>query len=385
MNRKKSFISLVLCAAILIGGFWTYHRYLEQVYLEKQLAMLGSLAAEDNIEKIACQFFESHDEDDVAKGQEVLKALAYPDTAIGDLKRAYQLPTWPLLLVMAGVLGIVGIAAVDQRKKYDASYMHDLECIMNHHYQASDSLDPVILQLNQFHDYVNCLEKEASDTKARMKLLIEDIAHQIKTPLTSLKLYVETSKDEKTKEKGLFQINRMETIVTALVDLAKLEAHTIQFQFRQHSLQDCLEEICEELWPLCEAKDIHLETEMEDVVFAFDDLWLSEALINILRNALQYTPPSGQVSLKTQVHEDFVTIEIRDQGPGFSEASARHIFDRFYTGSETASRKAQGMGIGLNIAKEVVLAHHGHLFASSHKEGACFLMELPLNLGKEKC
>ena len=265
-----------------------------------------------------------------------------------------------------------------ERKKY----LYEIERILNHHYTNQISNDTTILLLNQLNNYVHTLDKENQKNKEEAKKLIEDITHQIKTPLAALQINIDLIKQEEVKELCLSNTNRIEEMITTLINMAKLEAHTMPFTFVNNSLQECFEDILDELDYLIKEKELTIQNNIDDLYFSFDYLWLKEAFTNIIKNGIEYSPIKGTLYLEANQSENRIWIEIADEGPGFKNEEKEHIFDRFYS-NKNNSRKQKGMGIGLNIAYEVVLAHFGKIYVENNQH-TTFIIQLPIIQGKEK-
>lgn len=382
MKKSRVFLALVILCGCFIFSFIQYAAYLENQYVEKQLALIGRLSNVD--EDILYKFFLPDSDEDIEKGKTLIQQQSYRNDALMSLHFPYRFSSYYFITFFIALMIVLYLYHRYLQSFYSKTYLYELECIINHHYQIKNSHDPIMIQLNQLNDYFIKLENENNATKKRMQMFIEDIAHQIKTPLTTLKIYTELSTDKKTQEKGGKQIERLEAILNELISLAKLEAHAVQFHFEKNSINECLEQVLEDCQSLIEQKELIIDMDITDYSFSFDFLWLSEAIINILKNAVEFSHQQGIITISNQIYDNKMILRIQDQGIGFSLAEGKHLFDRFYSSNNSLSRKNKGMGIGLNISYEVIKAHHGYIFASSNEKGALFTMELPLIVGKEK-
>lgn len=380
MKKNNGIFIFLLVITCWVLSFILYGNYLEKTYVQKQLALLGRV----NDSEIVYQYFLEDRPEDVAKGKELIAKTTYHQQAITDLVQPYHLEFFTIVsLTLAIVLVTMGYI-IYEKKQYQKKIIYQLDCIMNKHYTTIKKESALNLKLNELQDHIKYLENENTKTKQRMQNFVEDTAHQIKTPLTTLKIYAELSQDKKIQQQGMAQIERMENILKALIDMAKLEAHAIHFHFENNSLMDCMKQVVDDAQIYQKDKQVELSWQADDIYFPFDELWLIESILNIVKNAIQCSLSGEQVELSAKQLESKVIIKIKDHGPGFSEEESKHLFDRFYSSKNMQQRKEKGMGIGLNIAAEVVKAHHGHLLAISHGDGAEFIIELPINLGKEK-
>lgn len=370
---NKRFILFVSSIILIMLSFFIYGKGLENRYLEKQLALISKTNQYSLI-------FQEYSDEDVEKGKEILKSYQIEEVAYKTLSTSFELPTLGILCFVVGISGLIGGYCLMIIQSKQRTFLYELECIINRHYDIQSTLNPTQLKLNEIEERFQSLEKQQFETKEKMKMFIEDVAHQIKTPLTALKLYLELENDDKK----MVLVQRIETMVTELIHLSRLEAHAVQFEFHLYSFDELIKEIIVSLETKLSQKQLHLSFQSEPVSLSFDYFWLTEALINLLNNAIEYSPENSCIEIMTKVYDNKLVLEMSDEGKGLSLEDAEHLFDRFYTTKNHHRKETTHMGIGLNIASEVVKAHHGHLFAVARRKGTTFVMELPLNLGKEK-
>ncbi|THF77075.1 sensor histidine kinase [Cohnella fermenti] len=222
--------------------------------------------------------------------------------------------------------------------------------------------------------------------KSLLKDTVADISHQLKTPLTSLAIYVELLQDPRTSaedgreflETCRRELERMEWLILTLLKIARLEAEALELAPIRAPLQDTIELALEPLRGMAELRRVELQVEepAEGISLAHDPRWLSEALANLIKNAIEHSPVDGRVSIRTERTPMFAHISVRDQGAGIDEQHLPHIFKKFYQSSPAGS----GVGLGLPLAKSIVEKHEGHLSASSRPgEGTAFTVTLPLH------
>lgn len=379
MRKHQLYISFTLSLLLIFTSFTLYHQHLETQFQNKELALLARLG-----EDAAYDIFSKPTSEDIEKGKQIIASQNNENLALSGLPSNGHLPLFWWLPFGLGIAILIYFFYLHYQKYIRQDILYQLECMMNHHYEPSDKLDAISLQLNALNDYFLQLEKENSATYERMKLFIEDIAHQIKTPLTTLKLYTEMSTDKKTVSKGGQQISRLEEILEKLIDLAKLEAHVIPFDFQTNSFNDCIEQTIKDLSTVAQEKDITIEKEIAEINFSFDYFWMSQALFNLIKNSIEASPTHQTIQIQAVTYQSFIKIDIIDHGHGLSSEDRENLFSRFYSSKTSASRKNQSMGIGLNIALEVVKAHHGTLSVNSTTDKTTFIINLPLISGKEK-
>ena len=208
----------------------------------------------------------------------------------------------------------------------------------------------------------------------KLKDYIEDISHQLKTPITSIRIQTELLLEE-NQNKKLYaiehQIQRIQLLVNDLQTIALLDSHNIQYCFKEYDLQMLIDEIEEDLDYL--NPQIRLN---KNIKVLCDEKWFIEALENIIKNCLEKN--STLLSIFAYENETTLKMMIQDQGNGFKEKDLPFLFQRFYRGENS-----KGTGLGLYIAKEIIEAHHGFIKAYN-QQGACFEIVLPQMKMKKK-
>ncbi|HEX3043296.1 MAG TPA: HAMP domain-containing sensor histidine kinase [Bacillota bacterium] len=229
-------------------------------------------------------------------------------------------------------------------------------------------------QFNQMSKRLELTLEQLQREKIYLKNLISDISHQLKTPLSSIKMFnellLEGAMDERARvgflEKSSQQIERMEWLIKNLLLLARIDAGTLEFKMINQPLLPALETVVTSLKPKWEEKDINVILENTDdchVQLPHDREWLEEALSNILKNGIEHTAPGGNIKIQFQSSAVMVKITITDTGRGISETDLPHIFERFYQCRNNAP--ISGTGIGLTLAKSIIEGMDGMISVSS--------------------
>ena len=249
---------------------------------------------------------------------------------------------------------------------YDESRLSALETRMAH-YLSSNTVSARNLQV----------EKDA------IKTLIGDISHQTKTPIANLLLYAQLLGEQELPPESLAYVSALEGqaeklrfLIDALVKTPRLESGVLAMTPKRHGTQQLLEDAASQTAPKAEAKDIALTVEPADLTARYDPKWTTEALYNLVANAVKYTPTGGAVTLRARAYELFCRIDVTDTGPGIPEAEQARIFQRFYR-SPSASEE-EGVGIGLYLARQIAAGQGGYLKVSSRPgAGSTFSLFLP--------
>jgi histidine kinase len=188
--------------------------------------------------------------------------------------------------------------------------------------------------------------------------------------------------DAETYQHVYREADRLQRLVRDLQELSRVEANSFDLNRAQIQLGDLIRQTSIRLSPQFEEKGVDLTVEIEPdlpVVYADEDR-VSQVLLNLMGNALQYTPAGGVVSISAQRYDGTVRVCIKDTGIGITAEHLPHLFDRFYRVDKSRSRAGGGSGIGLTISRHLVEAHRGRIWAASDGpgQGSTFSFALPV-------
>ena len=211
------------------------------------------------------------------------------------------------------------------------------------------------------------------------KEALEDISHQLRTPLTSVMMILGLMNDSELTEKDraeylrdLYELlARMKWLIETMLSLSRIEADAVKFAKNTVSCRELIAQSIETVSVTAELKSVEIRTEINGEPEFIGDLhYTSEAIVNLLKNAIEHTPQGGTVTVTANGSNISSNITIADTGEGIPEKELPHIFERFYRSSEYTKN---GFGIGLAFAKKVISAQDGSLKAANHKpHGAVF-------------
>ena len=224
-------------------------------------------------------------------------------------------------------------------------------------------------------------EEREQNKNLFLKDLISDISHQLKTPLSSLKVFNEIlldnltkTEEDKTKvlEESKNQLNRIEWLVLSLLKLARIEAGAIIFNIQELSVYETILQAIEILRIKVQEKNLSVNLICDkDITMLHDREWLSEALINIIKNAIEYTDEGGKIEITVEKTIVFTRINIKDNGIGIDEKEIMKIFKRFYRVNNGVNPNS--VGIGLSLSKRIIEGQGGTITVKGKKnEYTCF-------------
>lgn len=246
----------------------------------------------------------------------------------------------------------------------------------------ADSAD----ELGQLAASFNQMAAELENTENMRRELIGDVTHELRTPLTTIKGSLEGLMDgvlppEAETYHQLYQeAKRMQRLVDDLQDLSKVESGAYRLDLQTVSIGKVVENIAARLSAQFEEKGVSLAIEIEPGLPAVvgDEIRLEQVVTNLIGNALQYTPEGGRVRVSAAQKDGSILVAVEDDGIGLAPEQLKLIFTRFYRVDKSRSRASGGSGIGLTIAKHLVEAHRGKIWAESGGEGQgsrfCFML-----------
>ncbi len=234
-------------------------------------------------------------------------------------------------------------------------------------------------QTNKLINILKNQNKRIENEKSEIKSLISDIAHQLKTPLTNLRMYGEFLQDENLSEDErkefneiiLLSLNRLSFLIESMIKMSRLESGVIQLKPELAPLNETLFNALKNVQKKAKDKNINIEIQkLEQVNIIHDKKWTSEAIFNVIENAVKYTKSNGMIRIKIINYEIFSRIDIEDNGMGISEEELPKIFTRFYRGQNVTEE--EGIGIGLYLTREIISRQGGYIKVSSNEKGTIF-------------
>lgn len=213
-------------------------------------------------------------------------------------------------------------------------------------------------------------------------------SHELKTPVTSIKSYSELlleRLEELKEERGAslarklyMQVEKMGRLVTDLLDVTKISKGQLELERQTFGVRELLSKCIEEMQLVSPKHKLILELSDDRMIYA-DKERLEQVLVNLISNAIKYSPVSTSIVITCEVQSDFLYINVKDAGIGMTERTMLKVFDRFYRGDDNISSNYPGLGLGLFIAAEIIRKHGGNIWVKSQKnKGTLFSFSIPL-------
>lgn len=215
--------------------------------------------------------------------------------------------------------------------------------------------------------------KDLQDEKINLKDIINDISHQLKTPLSALIAYNDILKnhenmDIKTKSKFIEmtseQLDRMDWLITTLLKYARIESNAVSYNKEMIPLSESIGYAIAPLKLSADNKNQNIELDINSEGYYFHDKkWIAESLSNVIKNAIEHTDINGKIKITLEETPMSISITISDNGEGIEKSELKNIFKRFYKGKNSINPKS--IGIGLSLSKKIIEAHGGSITAES--------------------
>lgn len=241
-------------------------------------------------------------------------------------------------------------------------------------------------RLSRLYQIMQENQRKVDEERKELQTLVSDISHQVKTPVSNLKMVTDTllARSVSEAERMDFihgirnQTDKLDFLFQALVKTSRLETGVICLEKRDGRLFDTVAQAMSGIVYAAEKKQISVSVDCpENIMVAHDSKWTAEALFNLLDNAVKYTPSGGKIAVSVKQWEMYVEIKVADTGKGISESNQAAIFRRFYREEEV--HEQPGVGIGLYLAREIVARQGGYIrVVSAPKKGSEFSIMLPL-------
>lgn len=228
---------------------------------------------------------------------------------------------------------------------------------------------------------LNEISEISKKDKKELEESLEDISHQLKTPLTSILIMIDTllddeDMDQNTREDFLRNMKRevmnINFLVKSILKLSRLETNTVKFISKKESVKEIINEAILNVSLLSDLKNVKIETNLSDSFIICDYKWQIEALTNILKNSIEHSYENNKVLIESSENNAYVKIIIKDFGTGIAKEDINHIFERFYKGKDS---DYDSIGIGLALSKSIIEKQNGKISVESSDDGTTFTIK----------
>lgn len=243
----------------------------------------------------------------------------------------------------------------------------------------------IIHRISRLYDIMRENRRKVDQERQELQTLVSDISHQVKTPVSNLRMVTDTllTKSVTEQERIDFlqgiqnQTDKLDFLFQSLIKTSRLETGAIHLEKNDCKLYTTLAQAMSGIVYGAEKKNISVTVNCpEDLHLSHDSKWTTEALFNLLDNAVKYTTPGGRISVSVEQWEMYVKLDIADTGKGIPESNQASIFRRFYR--EEAVHDEPGVGIGLYLAREIITRQGGYMKVTSEVgKGSIFSVFLP--------
>ena len=247
------------------------------------------------------------------------------------------------------------------------------------------SEDELSILKNEIYKTTIMLKESAENSrkdKIELKKSLEDISHQIKTPLTSILIILDNlidnpNMDESTRYEFIRDVKRevvnVNFLIQAILKLSSFESNTVSYIKEKNNINTILEYAIKNVSTLCDLKNVGIELkDKPDIELVCDSKWQIEALTNILKNCIEHSKSGGKVIISCENNNAYIQLVIKDFGDGISKKDLPHIFERFYKGENSTP---DSIGIGLALSKAIIEQDNGKINVKSDKDGTQFIIK----------
>ena len=381
-------ISVFLCLLFLILNIYEYHSYTKN-FNNKISSIVSILKYEypnitdteiikilnDNNNESA-DFFEKYSID-----LNSTSILINNDTQF----HKFLIVNISFLVISIIILLIIFIRYNHKKEKDIKDIIKCIEQINRKNYELqidSISEDELSILKNEIYKTTIMLKETAENSnkdKINLKKSLEDISHQLKTPLTSILVMLDNiiedeDMDSRVRNEFIIDIKRnvvnINFLVKSILKLSKFDSNTINFIKNKNSIKSIIEESIKNVSPLCDLKNVNIVfNNKKDSKIVCDYKWQVEAITNILKNAIDHSKDGGKVIINEDDNNVYSLIEIINYGQVISKKDIRHIFERFYKGDNA---KSDSIGIGLSLAKTIIEENNGNISVESNEKETKF-------------
>ncbi len=379
-SRKKTYVQFADKRGTII--YRSYNLGSDSLSIQDSVAMNATVITTGNLNGEPVRIAATRDKNFVF-------LVGYPLAELSDLLESLYLVFLILIPIAVAVSIFGGFALATRALRPVDEITRRARRITAENLDQTLPLREVDDEIGRLTSTVNDMIRRLHDSFAQVKQFSADASHELRTPITILRGELELAlRSTKTPveyrgviESSLEEILRMTSIVDNLLMLAKADQALFQAEFSEVDMQKLVEELYEDSEVLAEPKHIRVNLRTnEPITLVADRLRLRQLFLNLIDNAIKYTPEGGSVTLAAARENGSALFQVEDTGIGIPESDLGRIFDRFYRVDKARSREMGGTGLGLSIAKWIAEIHRGSITVKSElHRGSTFTVLLPLS------
>lgn len=388
-------ITITTSIVMLLNTIKQYKSFNEQINIK--MAQIISEIKENYPEVDTNKIIEILNKDDAnnTEGKELLKRYGMysnEENSILTIKNQMNnnIKTNVALAVIINLVWIIiAILYIKSRNKKLNEIKKYINEINNRNYELKiedNSEDELSNLKNELYKITVMLKEEAEKSKQdkeSLKVSVQDISHQLKTPITSISIMLDNLKDnpkmdEKTRQRFIFEIDKqienISFLIISLLKFSRLEAGVEDFIKEKINVKELITDCLKRLEIPIEIKNQNIVINgKEEVCFVGDYKWQAEAITNIMKNCIEHTDENKNIYINYEENNLYTKIQIIDEGNGIDKEDIKHIFERFYKGKDSSENS---IGIGLALAKTIIEKDNGYISCKSEKgKGTEFIIK----------
>ena len=325
------------------------------------------------------------------KGQGRIDGMILFFISCKDLTKAYDRTLRTMIIVMVTIIAVMIALSLLMSRSLTRPFKEMASSINN---IADGHLGEQVqltgyTEIEQVSDAFNTMMNRLQELEASRQEFVSNVSHELKTPLTSMKVLADSLTMQPDAPLELYQefmqdigaeIERESSIIEDLLSLVRMDKTEADLNLTDVSLNEMVEQILKRLRPIAGKRNIELVFESYKQVSAeCDEVKMTRAITNLVENAIKYNVAGGWVQVTLDADENFAYIAVADSGIGISEEYQEKIFERFYRVDKARSRETGGTGLGLSITRQIIQMHQGQIKVDSKEdEGTTFSIRIPL-------
>ena len=380
----SSLLMLLFCNLALVG----FRAGLNREYNMSLASLVGSVMEEYPDAQMDNLISMLNGKDNAERGEMLLRQygifIENENSAFTTQTKRMTALQWEMNLIFLALTALlVGTVLIylSRRQAHILKICNYMEELVRGNYglDIQDNSDDELSGLkNEVYKLTVFFREQAERASANRRALadsVADISHQLKTPLTSVIVLFDNlsdseNMDDDTRHRFLeeisSQISDVTWLVTTLLKLSRLDAGVVELEEKPLQLETLAEDICDRLELNAEWRQVELCKEIPgQIIVKGDKKWLKEALLNVVKNAVEHSNVGGKVILAAEENDVYTQLTVQNWGEVIPEEEQKHLFERFYRGS-TAGKES--VGIGLALAKEILVRHNGYITVESGRE-----------------